>query len=68
MKHPLPLLFVLLMMAVLLGVGNKMNSACKTSAHSWCAPVPQARHVTTRSQEHDSLADRVASHVRVSSQ
>jgi hypothetical protein len=66
MKHPLPLLFALVAMAVLLGMGSMMNSACKTSAHAWCAPAPKVRHVATRNQESDNLIGRAGS--RVSSQ
>jgi hypothetical protein len=64
MKHPLPLLFALVAMAVLLGMGSAMNSACKTGAHAWCAPAPKARHVATRNQESDSLLGRAASSQR----
>jgi hypothetical protein len=64
MKHPLPLLFALVAMAVLLGMGGMMNSACKTSAHTWCAPAPQARHVATRNQDSNDLIGRAASSQR----
>jgi hypothetical protein len=68
MKHPLALLFALVAIAVLLGTGSMLNSACKISPHAWCAPAPKIRHVATQDQEHDSSAGRAASHVRMSSQ
>lgn len=55
MKHPLPLLFALMTMVVLLGVGSVMNGACKTSAHPWCAPAPKVRQAATRIQKGDKL-------------
>jgi hypothetical protein len=64
MKHPLPLLFALVTMAVLLGMGGMMNSACKTGPHAWCAPAPKARHVATGNQVSNNLIGRAASSQR----
>jgi hypothetical protein len=68
MKRPLPLLFAFMAMAVLLGVGNVMNNACKNAPHGWCAPPPKIRPTATRSQEGDSLIPHAASRVRSLSQ
>lgn len=68
MKHPLPLLFALIVMAVLLGTGSMLNSACKTSPHAWCAPAPKVRHIATQAREHDSSAGGAASRLHMSSQ
>ena len=51
MKHPV-VLVVLMAMAVMLGVGTMMNSACKTSPHAWCDP---SRQGMARSHEANNL-------------
>lgn len=53
MKHPFPLLFALVAIAVLLGAGSMMNSACKTGPHAWCAPPPKI--VRLAAYPHESL-------------
>lgn len=63
MKRPIPWLVVLVMMFVLLGIGRTMNSACKTSGHSWCAPPPHVRQGVTRIQNGDKLISPAISRV-----
>jgi hypothetical protein len=68
MKRRLPLLFAIVAMAVLLGIGSTMNSACKASPHAWCAPTPKMiRQSAIRSQEGNNPTGRAASRVRLSS-
>jgi hypothetical protein len=38
----IPLLIVLI--AVVLVAGTFMNNACKSSHHTWCAPMSSVRH------------------------
>jgi hypothetical protein len=64
MKHPVVLL-TLIAMAVLLGMGSMMNSACKTGPHAWCDPT---RHSAARSHEANNLIDQASSRVHSSSQ
>jgi hypothetical protein len=47
MPRRFDLLFALTAMAVLLGIGSIMNSACKTSHHPWCIRDSQFRHPIT---------------------
>ena len=65
MKRPLALLFAITAMAVLLGMGSMMNSACKTSHHAWCDPTRQG---TNRSRATDSQIGHSAYRVRLLSQ
>lgn len=55
MKRPLPWLVALTTMVALLDTGRTMNSACKTTVHSWCAPPPHVRQGVTRIQKGDKL-------------
>jgi hypothetical protein len=64
MKHPV-VLFVLMAMAVLFGVGTVMNSACKTRPHAWCDPTRQG---ATRSHEANNLIGRGPSRIHSSPQ
>jgi hypothetical protein len=68
MKHPLALLFALVAMAALLGMGSVMNSACKSSPHAWCAPPPKVHLSATRTQDRDNSIGRTASRDRPLSQ
>lgn len=53
MKHPIPVLFAVMTLVVLLGIGGVMNSACKSNPHAWCAPP---LHIgVTRIQKGDKL-------------
>jgi len=61
----LPLLFALIAMVVLLGIGDIMNNACKTSWHAWCAPDSE-RQTVVRHQKGDALVDHATSLVRSS--
>lgn len=63
MKHPLPLMFALTALAVLLGTGSMFNSACKTSSHAWCDPTFKIRQGATRSHEGDNMTGHAVSHV-----
>jgi hypothetical protein len=62
MTHPIPVLFGLALGA-LLAVGGLLNSACKTSAHSWCAPPPPAGQGITRIRKSDKLISPAISRV-----
>jgi hypothetical protein len=68
MKHPLPLLFAVVAIAALLGMGSVMNSACKSSPHAWCAPPPKVHLSATRTQDRDNSIGRTASGDRSLSQ
>lgn len=68
MKHPLHLLFTFMAIAALLGVGSVLNSACKTGAHAWCAPVPKTGQAATHGQEGDQSVGHSASRTRSLSQ
>jgi hypothetical protein len=54
-RRRLPLLFALTATAVLLGIGDVLNSARKTSSHAWCAPTSENRLNAAQSREHDEL-------------
>jgi hypothetical protein len=68
MKHRFPVVFALMAMAVLLGMGSMLNSACKTGAHAWCDPTVKIRQGATRSQESSNLNGHAVAHVRLSAQ
>lgn len=44
MKTPVLLVLTL---AILLGIGDVMNNACKNSQHAWCAPTSEPLHHIT---------------------
>ena len=62
MKNPIPMLFALTIVA-LLGIGGVMNSACKSSPHSWCAPPPPVRQGVARIQKGDKQISSATSRV-----
>ncbi len=68
MKHRFPVMLALMAMAVLLGMGGMLNSACKTGAHAWCDPTVKIRQGATRSHEGHNLNRHVVSRVRLSAQ
>lgn len=68
MKHCFPVVFALTAMAVLLGMGSMLNSACKTGAHAWCDPTIKSRQGATRSQEGNHLNRHAVSRIRLSAQ
>ncbi len=63
MKRPLTWLVALVTMVVLLGIGITMNSACKTSVHTWCGPPPHVRQGVTHVRKGDKLISPAISRV-----
>jgi hypothetical protein len=68
MKHRFPVMFALMAMAVLLGMGSMLNSACKTGAHAWCDPTVKIRQSATQSQQGHNLNGHAVARVRLSAQ
>jgi hypothetical protein len=60
MKHPLPLLFAFIAVAVLLGLGSMLNNACRSGPHAWCAPPPKVRQAATHGENNRLIGHSVS--------